>query len=428
MAIRKKEIYLPPSGASTWTTCTMQPWMIFDNAEILPPKEDTDASSDGVLAHAYAEALLNGTQPPKAPKKIRDNATDYVNFVNSLSEGGEELMRGVELKVPPFYAPHRNAYIDFLSVVRVVDTLLINVADYKNGVWPVRIDRNKQAAIYGRSVVPYVLEELTKQRLDLSDFSIVFNLYVYQPNCRGEDDDDNPIRGPWTLRLEDLIAWTNEEIGDVAVRIQKRSPDLVFDANDDNCHFCQARTICPARNQELFGDSESEAELVPVTTPALDPSLLPKEKILSMLPHCDAVIAFCKQVKNHARHMAEIGVLTESDGYKLVKGKGSRDWKDEEIAAATLQVALTEDEIYPPRELVSPAKAEKLLKEQGIGKKVLDTLVERTEGRPLLVPVSDPREAISGSTLSDEELVALLDDEVGPVRPVSLREYAETAE
>ena len=85
------------------------------------------------------------------------------------------------------------------------------------------------------------------------------------------------------------------------------------------------------------------------------------------------------------------------DGYKLVEGRSSRAWINEEETAKVLSEKLSADEMYK-HTLISPAQAEKLLKTQ---KSILDGLVIKSEGKPTLVPSCDKRPSLNNTNMFD---------------------------
>ncbi len=92
-------------------------------------------------------------------------------------------------------------------------------------------------------------------------------------------------------------------------------------------------------------------------------------------------------------------------GYKLVAGRANRKWTD---VAAVLKkmkkLGFKEDE-YAPRELVSPARAEKLFKKTKQMQKfgIISELMERPQGKPSIATSDDPRpEFTRGSEFEDQ--------------------------
>ena len=96
-------------------------------------------------------------------------------------------------------------------------------------------------------------------------------------------------------------------------------------------------------------------------------------------------------------------------GTKVVLGKGGhRAWTDEDAAFKVLKRFVDRTKLLETK-LVSPAKAEKLLKsaESPItarSQNKLDALITKPGGSPTLVSESDPRDAIDMSLIGIEDL------------------------
>jgi hypothetical protein len=83
-------------------------------------------------------------------------------------------------------------------------------------------------------------------------------------------------------------------------------------------------------------------------------------------------------------------------GCKVVAGNTSRKWRSLEEAERLLRQRFNIDE-YKPRELLSVAQAEKLVKPLKVGARyqnLFDANVTRLEGKPTLVSEDDPRPAL----------------------------------
>jgi hypothetical protein len=85
------------------------------------------------------------------------------------------------------------------------------------------------------------------------------------------------------------------------------------------------------------------------------------------------------------------------EGYKLVKGRGSREWASEEdqVVAKLKAIGFKVGDIYT-KKLVSPAQAEKVPVVGGnkTKQKRLGELWTKKDGKPTLAPESDPAPAI----------------------------------
>jgi hypothetical protein len=101
-----------------------------------------------------------------------------------------------------------------------------------------------------------------------------------------------------------------------------------------------------------------------------------------------------------------VGRLTSGGsfaGYKMVAGRSSRDWADDEMIIANQLVGFgaNREDLYTWR-FITPAAAEKL-----VGKKAakdLGALMRKSEGRPTLVPESDKRPAVTVSAADFDDI------------------------
>jgi hypothetical protein len=94
-------------------------------------------------------------------------------------------------------------------------------------------------------------------------------------------------------------------------------------------------------------------------------------------------------------------------GYKLVEGRSNRVWGNKEKAQKKLLKLLSIDEVAP-RDLISPAQVETLLKKAKRSKEwdTIAHLVTRPPGKLAIAQAIDPRpELTRGSEFENEEIV-----------------------
>lgn len=102
--------------------------------------------------------------------------------------------------------------------------------------------------------------------------------------------------------------------------------------------------------------------------------------------------AWVKDIEDYVMSQALSGDVLQ--GYKLVEGRTQRKWTDPDAAArAMLLAGKKPDEVFV-QAVIGITAAERLL---GRTSPIFETHTERTQGRPTLVPESDPRPA-SGNT------------------------------
>lgn len=124
-----------------------------------------------------------------------------------------------------------------------------------------------------------------------------------------------------------------------------------------------------------------------------NPELLTPEELSSLVNMLPEIEAWLNAVKARAFELAQRNELPR---YKVVAGRSQRKWSDEVEALTELALAgMDADELYI-KKFVSVAQAEKLIGKPTF-RKVAERLVYRTEGKPVLAPLSDKRAAISAA-------------------------------
>jgi hypothetical protein len=170
----------------------------------------------------------------------------------------------------------------------------------------------------------------------------------------------------------------------------------------DHCTFCKGAPVCPALRQQALAVAASEFddecpldERLPL--PAL-PADLTTEQLGRILSHASLLRIWLAAVEAHALGEARRG--TAIPGWKLAGKRSARRWADEDRASDALTFLLEENR-FAPRELLSPAQAEKALKRVRLAKPPgWDKLITWTDPGTTLVPVDDPRPAIKATVVA----------------------------
>lgn len=394
---KPKSLSLSPSSATTWSVCTAQPGFVYDNWELIPP-QDTSYSVEGTTAHAYNESVLLNEEPPLGvTEEMTRHGARYVEYARSLS-GDDEY---VEMKLPLYYQAERNGIVDYVKVA--IDGSEIHILDYKYGFKPVYAVRNKQLAIYGKNVITHLG--------DLYPFSAdtKVTLHIDQPRVYDEPS-------TWMLTLEELDAFLAENIDpavDTIIYFNESATKPEFAPSDEVCHFCPAASFCIARAQWLAKDFEPiDAVLRDPASVIEDPTevvgFAPPETmddihLQAALSIADSAIKWFGNVRDYVK--ARLLDDKPVEGFKLVEGKGSRNWGDEQAAEKFLRRHLKVDGAFT-KKLLSPAAAEKALKGKltARSQKILDSLIVRRDGKATLVPESDSRPSLTTPEEQFEDL------------------------
>ena len=127
---------------------------------------------------------------------------------------------------------------------------------------------------------------------------------------------------------------------------------------------------------------------------------LTTDEIAKALGQLSNIKRWCSDLEKFA--VSELTVGRPVGGWKLVAGRGSRSWvKDENATAVALTALGLDPGALWERELLSPAKVEKLLPKADRAK--IGPLVEKALGKPTLAPADDPRDALTADALAGFE-------------------------
>lgn len=202
-------------------------------------------------------------------------------------------------------------------------------------------------------------------------------LSIYQPRRAHVDT--------FELSTEELLKWADEVLAPTAKLAYEGVGE--FHAGE-HCRFCRIKATCRKRaaySLELAKYEFAEA-----------PSLS-SEEIGVILPQIESLVSWAEDIKAYALEQALAGV--HYPGFKLVEGRSVRKFSDEEqVIRAVCEAGFDPFE----KKLLGITAMQKLL-----GKTQFDELlsgfVEKPKGKPVLVPESDKRPAVSSATLDFKE-------------------------
>ena len=390
---KRKHSRLAPSKASVWTVCTAAPVLEEENADRIVEKSSKYAD-EGTKAHEVADCLMKGQKVPHwATREMIDHGNGYKRFCQSLHPSGLAISVNVELSVPLFYLIEDNGHVDYC--VWNSETRILHVVDYKYGAGvTVLAERNKQMSIYARSVIEHRFPDLP------GDAKV--HLHIYQPRSRKEEG-QGPV-STWGTTWDHLRLFTEKEIAVPAQLILERADHLLkFRPSDETCRWCPCAPFCGARNEYLVTGVSVVKQLVEkAPIQPTKPENLTDSQLVQIIEHSGELKKWLEQVEEYVWNRNRAG--RPVPGTKLVEGRGTRKWSDEEqvlIYAQQLKVRALVD-VVP--ELLSPFALEEKMKEAGVKKKDRDkvlALADRLPGKPTLALASDPRPEWRDATLSE---------------------------
>ena len=335
------------------------------------PDNGSIYAAEGSEAHALCEYKLRqllgmeAQNPLDTPvglqyydNTMEDAATGYAAFVL-------ELLEEIRKSCPdPIVMVEQR--LDFSRWVKdgfgtgdavIVADGTIHVVDFKYGIGvPVSAEGNSQMRLYALGAVDMFGE--------LYDIDTVV-MTIYQPRLSSISTD--------MISKTDLLDWAENTLRPLADLAYKGEGDLNAGSW---CRFCKLRSTCRKRAEANLAVAQHEFKLPPT---------LSDEEIAVILDKLDDLIGWAGDIKEYALNAALLG--KHFDGWKLVEGRSNRRYTDE--AAVAQIVSETGHDPYEHK-LLGITAMEKLL-----GKKqfsaLLSNLVERPQGKPVLVPTSDKR-------------------------------------
>lgn len=405
---------LAPSKAKLWMVCPAS----VRRQEALPDDIPSDASIWGTVCHAILErSLLNMVHPQDVNvtgipdiglfgiwdlQEMRDVAAvayDYVQFEGEIY---------AESKANP------GAVIGRLDCWGTADiTILtptsIEVVDLKTGKGVFCEADDPQLKLYAVGKLwehyPGLFTRGTAD--DAPGPGPAVKLTIVQPRFSGAE----PIRSV-VFSAEELIGWAHRDFYAAALATDRDDAPAV---PGDHCDkgFCKARGTCPELAQKGLAAAQAvfkDANLVPegpedrgALAAALvrDPDQLTLEQVRYILDHEKLITGWLAKVREYAAERIKAGHRVP--GYKLVNGRGTRNWTVEpELLFLELGGVVKQDGRPIGREdlfvesPISPAQAEKQLKPllSAEAWSAVAAYITKSPGAPTLAPETDSRPAL----------------------------------
>lgn len=372
---------LSPSSAYRWLNCTPSPRL-----ESTLPEKTSSYAEEGVLAHSVCEIYAK-----KYFKKIKTQ--EYNKILKKLKTS--EYWDNEMLKTAETYVEHlaervmdfqNKPYIDFevkVDLSKYVpeafgtcdciifggDTLIIT--DYKHGKGvPVKAAENPQLKLYALGAIEHY------QPIFGGTLKTV-EIYIDQPRINSYEHD--------THTVDSLIEWglsIKSTAHKAYIGVGKYNPG-------DWCRFCRANGICKAQTDQHLNIFNDFKDNIINNTTTLTP-----DQISIVLEKGKHLISWYKAVENKSLEMALSGI--EIPGWKVVEGKSTRIWADQDKALEKLQTAGVDEAIIYDRVPKTLAQLEKLIGKTEF-KEMVGDLIIKPQGKPVLVTSDDARDTYNSA-------------------------------
>lgn len=366
---------LSASSAARWIACPPSARL----TEGLPDKPSAYAE-EGTQAHELCEKVLraavtawqtgdDGTAYPTDgyPEEMIKAALVYEDFVQEIwAEFPEEPGTFIEQRVRyDRWVPEGFGTCDCLMIGDGV----LHIVDFKYGKGvPVSPEENPQMMCYALGA--YELFKAT-------DTIETVRMSIVQPRVQTEPE-------TWEISADNLLLWAGNVLAPAAKLAWEGKGEL--NPGEKQCKFCKAYPTCRAW-QDKYGPL---ADFEPLPEPSV---LLDNDSLGEWLRKVQGLAQYAQDLEDYA--LAAMLAGNPIPGWKLVEGRSTRRWSDQDAAFEAIERSgINPEMLYKPRERITLTDAEKLL-----GKKkftqTCGTYVLKPPGAPKLAPEEDKRPAFN---------------------------------
>lgn len=381
---------LSPSSAHRWLNCPLAPRL-----EATLPEKPSEYAREGTVAHSVCEITakkkfkkVKAAEYNRVIKKLKTDAVWDDEMLHTAETYVEHLTeRAMEFANEPYiafevkvdisdYVPEAFGRCD--CVMFGGDTLIIT--DYKHGKGvPVSPDENPQLMLYALGAL-----KLYKPLFGAALKNVT--VYIDQPRINAYDG--------WTCTVDELLTWGES----VKPKAQMAFMGFGEYHAGDWCRFCRANGICKAQAEQQIGafDDFSAA----IGNPS---ALLSSAEMGEVLKRGETLVSWYESVKEKALESLLNG--EKIPGYKVVEGRSTRCWTDQDKALDRLQESGVDRAVIYDSVPKTLAQLEKLLGTAKF-KELVGEFVTKPQGKPTIAPESDSRQPFSSAASDFAGVVA----------------------
>ncbi len=361
-----KHAILSASSSHRWIAC---PPSALECVKL--PDASSEFAKQGTDAHRLSEYKLKKSLGEKVhnPQKrlayfdeeMDESSNDYAQFVMEKLAAAKERCKDPMVMVEQHldfsrWVPEGFGTGDCLIVAD--DTIVI--IDYKYGLGVlVEAEKNPQMMCYALGAL-----ELFDGIYDIKNVEMT----IFQPRR------DNV--STYVISKNDLLSWAEEVLRPAAELAAKGEGEY---RAGDHCRFCKIKATCRKRAEYNLEMAKYDFAM---------PSKLEDGKVEVILEKVDEMVAWANDVKEYALQQALSG--KQWNGWKVVEGRANRRYINEEAVAAKVEAAGFNP--YEKKLLGITAMTKQLGKNRF--EELLNELIEKPQGKPVLVPESDKRPAM----------------------------------
>ena len=350
------------SNASIWLNCAAAPGLIAK----VPRRPAGPAAEHGTAQHDVMEALIR--DPDLVPEKFPGTKMANGIVIDETHLGAINTALDAWIEIQDTFP---NA--SFIEAERMV-----MLTEEAGGTADGMMVEGKRAAIidfkFGSMQVDADTDQLlfyaACARKTLPEFAAVeeFECYIIQPAL--DPAVDKVVYPASVLDRFETTAFT-------AIRASKQPGARPVEG--DWCKWCDAKLVCPAKTKRNDTLTYPAEHILNLTTLA--------EQAARLEPLLKAAEKWQEEAKERIHHELSHGV--QVPGWKLVNKRAARMWKSEPEAILAMKRLNIGPDKYMITSLISPAKAEELLK-----RKTVDELTNKVSAGTTIAPLDDKRPAV----------------------------------
>jgi len=334
-------------------------------------------AAQGTMLHSVIEQYLDGKPMPELYGYEEEGCVFDGDLEEELIQPALDCLRSLQIALEiddlEFLTEARVAFQDF-DAFGTVD--LMGTTSHYTIILDWKFGRGVKA---GPGALRYQLPFYAAAARNTPEVSDMFAddkqivLAVVQP----------AMRQPLTYKIvshDDLDAFESR----VRATISAIGADLEEDPVSGKwCRWCRAAAVCPARTGAASA----------IVSDNIEAETLDADEIGYYLGVASELEDWIRAIRSHAHRTLDAG--DKVTGYKLVQRRKTRRWSDQEGAERFLR-SHGVNEIFEDPKLVSPARAEKLLK-GAADSDDLGQFITSTSTGSTIAPQDDPRPAIEQS-------------------------------
>ena len=369
-----KHAYLAASASERWLKCPPSARLCAQEEDRGSPYAQQGTEAHELAAYLAEKALGRSARDPTEDltwydAEMREAAESYAAFVM------EQVAEAKKLCADPLVCIEQT--LDFSKWVEhgfgtgdcvIVADDLLHIVDLKYGLG-ILVSASGADGTGNSQLKCYALGALDTFG-DLYDIRRI-KLSIFQPRRENVDT--------FELSRDDLLKWAEGVLVPIAKLAYEGRGEF---AVGEHCQFCKAKATC--RKRAEYAMELAKYEFAEAAT-------LSDDEIAQILPRIDSLVSWAEDVREFALVQALRGV--RYPGFKLVEGRSNRRYADEAAVAK-----IVSDAGYDPYEkkLLTITAMQKQLGKKRF-EELLNGLVVKPQGKPVLAPDADRRPEINTS-------------------------------